>query len=131
EREALLRAVAVGGELAPIMHIVGELKHRQDLSVTRFARTKLRTRASQMFRRAWRDTLGRAMYGMQKLVGGLMSERYLRPGHQPRLPSEIADSIRGLLAPGDVLALRKNYALTNYFLPGYWPHAAIYLGNAA
>lgn len=131
EHEAALRGVAAAGELGPVLRIVDELKHRQDLSVTRFARTKLRTRASQMFRRAWRDTLGRAMYGMQKLVGGLMSERYLRPGHQPRLPPEIAASIRGLLAPGDVLALRKNYALTNYFLPGYWPHAAIYLGGAA
>ena len=49
---------------------------------------KLRTRASQMFRRAWRDTLGRSMYGMQKLVGGLISERYVRPGHQPKLPPD-------------------------------------------
>lgn len=131
EHEPLLRAAAADGELAPIWQIVSELKHRQDLSVTRFARTKLRTRASQMFRRAWRDTLGRAMYGIQKLVGGLISERYVRPGHQPRLPPEIAQAVRGVLAPGDVLALRKDYALTNYFLPGYWPHAAVYLGDAA
>ncbi len=27
------------------------------------------------------------------------------------------------------MVTRKEYALTNYFLPGYWPHAALYLGT--
>ena len=32
--------------------------------------------------------------------------------------------------PGDVLVVRKEYAATNYFLPGYWPHAALVIGSA-
>jgi hypothetical protein len=131
EHEGMFRALAAEGELAPMLRLVIDLQHRRELSVTRFARTKLRTRASQMFRRAWRDTMGRAMYGLQKVAGEMMAERYLRPGHRPRLPAAIADEFRGLLAPGDVLVMRKEYALTNYFLPGYWPHAAIYLGDPA
>jgi hypothetical protein len=35
------------------------------------------------------------------------------------------------LRPGDVLVVRKEFAATNYFLPGYWPHAALYLGRAS
>jgi hypothetical protein len=46
------------------------------------------------------------------------------------LPPAIADEIRQTLLPGDVLITRKEYAVTNYFLPGYWPHAALYLGDA-
>jgi hypothetical protein len=29
------------------------------------------------------------------------------------------------------LVVRKEFAATNYFLPGYWPHAALYLGRAS
>lgn len=131
EHEGLLRNLAADSELALMLEIIQELKHRLGVSVTRFARTKLRTRASQILRHAWRDTLGKALYGLQKLAGDLVADKYLRLGHRPCLPAEIADQFRGLLVPGDVLVMRKEYALTNYFLPGYWPHAAVYLGDAA
>jgi hypothetical protein len=44
------------------------------------------------------------------------------------LPPGVVAQLRELLRPGDVLITRKEHALTNYFLPGYWPHAALYLG---
>ena len=33
------------------------------------------------------------------------------------------------LMPGDVLITRHDLVLTNLFLPGYWPHAALYIGT--
>jgi hypothetical protein len=60
----------------------------------------------------------------------MLSERYVRRGHQPQLPADIAAQVRAMLMPGDVLVTRKEFALTNYFLPGFWPHAALYLGDA-
>lgn len=49
-----------------------------------------------------------------------------RPLRVPPKRAEIAP----LLRPGDVFVTRRDYAFTNLFLPGYWPHAALYVGSA-
>jgi hypothetical protein len=124
-----------GSELPPefqlLVEIIDQLLPRLDVSVSDFARAKLRTRAGQISRRVGRLVLGRTMYGLQRFAGTLAADKYLRLGHRPRLPVEVAAEVRSLLLPGDVLVVRKEYALTNYFLPGYWPHAALYLGTSS
>lgn len=46
-----------------------------------------------------------------------------------RVTPEVREQVRAQLKPGDVMVTRHKYALTNLFLPGYWPHAAMYVGS--
>jgi hypothetical protein len=131
EHRAELVRLAESMDARPLIDVIDRLQHRLDISITQFTRAKMRTRGSQITRRMASTLVGRALYGLQKLAGILVSEKYVRPGHVPQLPAVVRDELRQMLKPGDVLVTRKEYALTNYFLPGYWPHAALFLGTAA
>ncbi len=51
-------------------------------------------------------------------------------GEGKRVDADILASMKPILRAGDVLITRHDDAMSNLFLPGYWPHAALYIGNA-
>ena len=59
--------------------------------------------------------------------GRVLSELVKKDGKL--VTAEIREQIRDILKPGDVMVTRHKYALTNLFLPGFWPHAAFYVGS--
>ena len=48
-----------------------------------------------------------------------------------RVTDDILRSISDFLLPGDVIVTRHAKALTNLFIPGFWPHSALYIGTEA
>jgi hypothetical protein len=80
-------------------------------------------------RSAWKNV----MYGIFEASGRAVAELRV-PGVKPSgAPKRISGSLRaGVLQrvrPGDVFVTRHDDAVSNLFLPGFWPHAALYLGT--
>ena len=54
---------------------------------------------------------------------------FVKPPRAPkRVTPETIESIRKVLRPGDVFVTRHDDAMSNVFLPGFWPHSALWLG---
>jgi len=55
---------------------------------------------------------------------------FIKPPKAPkRVSSEVIKNIRYQLQPGDVFVTRHDDAMSNLFLPGFWPHSALWLGG--
>ena len=128
ERDHLV-SIAREHDVEDLIETIETLLDGIDTSKRRFVRERLQTRGDQTLRRVGRSLFQRSVYGIQKLTSSMMADVYVKPGHEPSVPEEIFDGVKPILLPGDVLVVRKEYALTNYFLPGYWPHAALHLGT--
>lgn len=48
---------------------------------------------------------------------------------ESRVTPEIQEDLLEILKPGDVMVTRHDFVASNLFLPGYWPHAALYIGS--
>lgn len=126
-----LRALSADPPLSDVLAVVDRLGDRIRVPAARYARARAKVRLRQVVQGLGRDVLWQAVYGVVKFCSSLVADVYVERGHHPALPEPICRQLRPLLRPGDVFITRKEHALTNYFLPGYWPHAALYLGDAA
>ena len=70
-------------------------------------------------------TLATVMEGLGRTASDFCDMR------SKKVTAEIRESIGNFLQPGDVIVTRHAIALTNLFLPGFWPHAAFYIGTPA
>jgi hypothetical protein len=127
-RDRFLEAASEHG-LESMVAIIDRLRDRLRPSLPMYLRTRMRVRGRRAARRIGRDVLGRGVYALQEALGRGMARVYVRPRHAPSLPRDIRARVVQLLRPGDVIVVRKEFAVTNYFLPGYWPHAALFLGT--
>lgn len=68
-------------------------------------------------------------FPLQKEVAQWMgSIRFARAGEYLITRGQAHD-MEDRLSPGDILLGRKNWYLSNIGLPGFWPHAMLYIGN--
>ncbi|MFT5105845.1 MAG: hypothetical protein ACI9UA_001467 [Pseudoalteromonas tetraodonis] len=55
----------------------------------------------------------------------------MRKRSPKRVTPEVQAQLAPLLQAGDIIVTRQFGALSNVFLPGFWPHSALYIGTEA
>lgn len=77
---------------------------------------------------AWKKTL----FSIFEMTGSDIAELkipFVKPPHAPkRVTPDIIEMLKNQLQPGDVFVTRHDDAMSNLFLPGFWPHSALWLG---
>lgn len=79
----------------------------------------------QVLKRAVRRT----WFPTQTAVANWMGDVKTRRVGRYLISEEQMDELDRRLEPGDILVSRKNWYLSNVGLPGFWPHAILYIGG--
>ena len=71
----------------------------------------------------------RLWYHAQKVVAQWMGDTRVKRIGTYLITSEQQEQMDRSMLPGDIIIVRKNWYLSNVGLPGFWSHAALYLGE--
>ena len=113
--------------LRPVAERLAWLESSLDRSKWRFLRLFTRFQ-SHSLRRRLASARDQSFFSIMEGSGSVMSE--IRDHWQPkRVDDDVRQRLADLVRPGDVFATRHERAMTNLFLPGFWPHAALHVGT--
>jgi hypothetical protein len=125
-RPLLVKAGALDAPRVP--WVMQEMKEN-----SKVARGLLVRRGPTLFAKAaadlTQDSAQRAFFPVQKAVAEWMGDTRVHRVGQPLIAREQVLSVLKRMEPGDILVARQNWYLSNVGLPGFWPHAELFVGT--
>ncbi len=119
---------ALGGhpDFAVILGYLRESEASLRVGARQYVKARLDYR-SHSFRRRNVSAVQQAFFAIAEVFGRVVAETRMhwRTRH---VTASVRRQIEALLDPGDVIITRHHDAMSNLFLPGYWPHAALHVG---
>jgi len=104
------------------------LKRRLDYRLHSFKRRHVSGYKKVMFHLL--KLSGSAVAELRQPFGDMAGKVPVRePGQVKRVTADVQEMIGEMLRPGDIFVTRHDDALSNLFLPGFWPHVALYIGS--
>jgi 1-acyl-sn-glycerol-3-phosphate acyltransferase len=91
-------------------------------------RTRMRLEGRSLLRSLYRP-VHRARYGLRSFVAGTLAPMRTVLRYEPALGTGVMARLAAELKLGDLLLVRSEHKLTTAILPGFWCHAAMYLGR--
>lgn len=76
-------------------------------------------------------TIAGAVSPMITEIALWMGDTRIRQAGKSLITRAQIDEMQKLMLPGDLVVERRNWYLSNLGLPGFWPHAELYVGTAA
>ena len=101
------------------------------LAAQRYARANpinRRTVQFDLFLQRVRQDAYTPVYTVQSIVSEWLGDTRIVQ-RAPFISYEQIEKLEPRLRPGDILLERRNWFVSNAFLPGFWPHAALYVGR--
>lgn len=113
--------------LGDVVQLLRDEQPYIETSFRYYARGRLLYRLHSFLRRN-HSAFKNVMFAVFKWSGSLIAE--MRDMQRAkRVTPAIRTRIATMLEPGDIIITRHDDAASNLFLPGFWPHAALYIGT--
>ena len=127
-REAHTLAAEAGGEWPWLLDLI-----RRQRQVVRHRLLHVLWQRLRYDWRAFYHTLlspfRQARHGLESLLGDRLADAPITAQSTSGITSPMLATLRPRLQPGDVLLVRDDSRLTAALLPGFWTHAALFLGG--